>query len=108
MLFKSNLRIIIGSKSEKFKNIEAREEFRFSCKKECEEFFIIILIAFRKFSRLVLFYYCLLVTLFLLCYGYIDYIILKRWSKDGGLHWLYLHITRRIKYKKVVCQSKRK
>ena len=33
-VFKDNLRIILGSKSEKFKNIEARKKFKYSSTKE--------------------------------------------------------------------------
>ena len=34
LVFKNNFRIILGSKSEKFKNIEARKKIRYSYKKE--------------------------------------------------------------------------
>ena len=33
LLLKNNLRIILGSKSEKFKNLEAQQKGRYSCKK---------------------------------------------------------------------------
>ena len=34
LVFKNNLRIILGSKSEKFKNIEALKKVKYSYKKE--------------------------------------------------------------------------
>ena len=36
LVFKNNLRIILGSQSEKFTNIEARKKFRHSYKKNCK------------------------------------------------------------------------
>ena len=35
LLFKNSLRIILGSKSEKFKNLEARKKVRKSYEQEC-------------------------------------------------------------------------
>ena len=38
LVFENTLRNILGSKSEKIKNIEARNKFRYSCKKERRSF----------------------------------------------------------------------